>query len=57
MTVFDKMNELTKKASNDLRVQARHLSDNNWDKKINQKKEELNNIKEKLNATIADINM
>jgi len=34
LTVFDKMNELAKKTSNDLRAEARHLSDNNWKKRI-----------------------
>ena len=34
LTLLDKMNDVAKKTSNALRAEARHLSDNNWKKKI-----------------------
>ena len=55
LAVFDKMNELAKKDSNDLRAEARHLSDVNWKKKTERLLSESEDTNESLRVCRADI--
>jgi DNA repair exonuclease SbcCD ATPase subunit len=55
LSVFDKMNDLAKKKSNDLRAEARHLSDNNWKKKIDALLLDIDNHQGKLTICRDDI--
>ena len=55
LAVFDKMNDLAKKDSNDLRAEARHLSDVNWKKKTQTLESNADVFNEELRVCRADI--
>ena len=55
LAVFDKMNDIAKKDSNDLRVEARHLSDINWKKKTETLTSEISLHNDSLKACRGDI--
>ena len=55
MTVFDKMNDLAKKESNDTRAAARHLAGNDWNKRIKSKNDDIDASKKRLNSCVFSI--